>query len=524
MSDRLTADQHPIIIDGQFDDWTNVQPVYQDTLGDSFSNADFGSIWLADDQEFLFICIELNETLDATENNSLVLFLDTDNDPNTGHSVAGLGAELEWMLGSRFGLFHLAGTVEPISFSDIGFRGGPTVTSSVFEFAVSKDSLPDGINPLFDGNQIRLAMIEQAGKDQIPNQGDAIVYELGQGTLPSEDVIPLARESSTDLRMMTHNVLFDSPWNPAQQPRFGRLWSAVAPDIIMLQEIYDHSLNETLQLVSNLVPPPLGTKWSGARNSDCFTISQFPIISSFNLSGNLVTLLDTTSVLQTNTLIVNAHLPCCGNESGRQFEVDQIMAFLRESQLPGGSLQLAANTPIVITGDLNLVGEASQLATLVTGDIGSNTQFGPDFTPDWDGTSFRNVFSRQTEKRMGYTWRADGSSFWPGQLDYFIFTDSVLELRNNYLLYTPEMANPNSLGLNAGDSLVSDHLVFVTDFRPVTTVLHGDVNQDGAINLLDVEPFIDRLSSGTYQPEADINKDGQVNLLDVATFIELLSG
>ena len=53
-------------------------------------------------------------------------------------------------------------------------------------------------------------------------------------------------------------------------------------------------------------------------------------------------------------------------------------------------------------------------------------------------------------------------------------------------------------------------------------VLHGDVNGDGSINLLDVTPFVELLSSGAYQPEADINKDGLVNLLDVGPFIDLL--
>ena len=54
--------------------------------------------------------------------------------------------------------------------------------------------------------------------------------------------------------------------------------------------------------------------------------------------------------------------------------------------------------------------------------------------------------------------------------------------------------------------------------------LYGDVNLDGVLNLLDVGPFIDRLSSGTFQEEADVNMDGAVNLLDVEPFIVALSG
>ena len=54
--------------------------------------------------------------------------------------------------------------------------------------------------------------------------------------------------------------------------------------------------------------------------------------------------------------------------------------------------------------------------------------------------------------------------------------------------------------------------------------LLGDVNLDGDVNLLDVQPFINVLSSGQYQAEADTNQDGIVNLLDVDSFIDLISG
>ena len=55
-------------------------------------------------------------------------------------------------------------------------------------------------------------------------------------------------------------------------------------------------------------------------------------------------------------------------------------------------------------------------------------------------------------------------------------------------------------------------------------VIYGDVNQDGVVNLLDVAPFVERISTGSYQAEADINGDGLVNLLDVAPFVGLLGG
>ena len=60
----------------------------------------------------------------------------------------------------------------------------------------------------------------------------------------------------------------------------------------------------------------------------------------------------------------------------------------------------------------------------------------------------------------------------------------------------------------------------LTDYQPLTL---GNVNMDGAINLLDIAPFVDAISNGTFTIEADINLDGVVNLLDVNLFVELLS-
>ena len=56
------------------------------------------------------------------------------------------------------------------------------------------------------------------------------------------------------------------------------------------------------------------------------------------------------------------------------------------------------------------------------------------------------------------------------------------------------------------------------------SVLLGDVNMDGVVNLLDVAPFVAAISNGDFIAEADINGDGVVNLLDVQPFVDLLSG
>ena len=58
----------------------------------------------------------------------------------------------------------------------------------------------------------------------------------------------------------------------------------------------------------------------------------------------------------------------------------------------------------------------------------------------------------------------------------------------------------------------------------VDKFLLGDVNQDEALNLLDVQPFVELLVSGNFQLEGDVNGDGVVDLLDVGPFVNLLTG
>jgi hypothetical protein len=54
--------------------------------------------------------------------------------------------------------------------------------------------------------------------------------------------------------------------------------------------------------------------------------------------------------------------------------------------------------------------------------------------------------------------------------------------------------------------------------------LLGDVNLDGEVNGLDVDPFVDVLLNGPYQVEADMNQDEVVNGLDVDPFVEAVVG
>ena len=55
-------------------------------------------------------------------------------------------------------------------------------------------------------------------------------------------------------------------------------------------------------------------------------------------------------------------------------------------------------------------------------------------------------------------------------------------------------------------------------------ILLGDMNVDGVVDLIDVQPFVELLSSGVFMANGDVNEDGAFDLNDVAPFVGLLTG
>ena len=72
--------------------------------------------------------------------------------------------------------------------------------------------------------------------------------------------------------------------------------------------------------------------------------------------------------------------------------------------------------------------------------------------------------------------------------------------------------------------LIEDTATFAQFWGSIGVVAGvGDVNCDGSVNLLDVAPFVDLISSGGFDAKADINQDGSVDLLDVQPFVTILT-
>jgi endonuclease/exonuclease/phosphatase family metal-dependent hydrolase len=174
-------------------------------------------------------------------------------------------------------------------------------------------------------------------------------------------------------------------------------------------------------------------------------------------------------------LILNPHPPCCGNESGRDEEIGRAMAWLRGARERG---EVTADTPVIVAGDMNLVGWSRQLRMLLEGGGHDDANAGAELAgaelagAALTGAALTDAAPRHLGGHDTYTWRNDDGAFAPGRLDFILYGGDRLELGRNFVLWTPELdaATLEALGLEAGDTAeASDHLPVVADFAPRPT-------------------------------------------------------
>ncbi len=468
-----------IILDGEFSDWDDVEPAAIDQVGGPNPGVlDFANLWIANDERYLLLSLELVQEINLQSGNQIRMFLDTDNNPATGQAANGIGADLVWTFGSRSGTFITPSGSYAVEHADVDIVTAPTVTGERFEIAFDRSAKPVGSTPLFPGPTLSIVIQDIGGSDVIPDQTGGVTYTFDETPLEPLPSGTLARYDDTHLRIMTYNVLQDGLFATSKRASFDRLLSAISPDIIGFEEIYDHSAIATENRVEGIIPSGSQGRWYSAKvGTDIIAVSRYPITEAFPVSGNGAFLIDLRPAYDKDLLFVVAHTPCCDNEAGRQREIDAFMAFIRDAKAPGGLLDLVYETPIVIVGDMNLVGYRRQLETMLTGDIVNTGTYGPPFSPDWDGSDFEDAKPRHTDLPMNLTWFDYGSSFWPGRLDYIVYSGSVMDVGNSFVTFTPGMP-PDTLdiyGLHADDALrASDHIPVVVDFAlPVSVAELG---------------------------------------------------
>lgn len=460
------GESRPIRIDGRFDDWSGSIPAYTDPAGDgSSSGIDIRRVWLANNDKFLFMRFELGEEISLQTKNSLVLHLDTDNSPKTGLPVNGIGSDLSWYFGQRRGFLYKPGGKVLFNAYDADLVTAPTMTSDQFEIEIRKDAVVRSGSSIFPSNTVRWILRDE-GKpsgDIAPDKGASATYTFGKAPLPPYTKIGIKKGRSDHLRVMTYNVFRNGLF--ARKEPFSRILKAVRPDVMNFQEMHAYSAKATKSLISQM----LGGTWYAVKNKDCITVTRYPITSSRPVNGGVGALINLPDKNYRDDLfIINAHFQSGSRNIRRQSEADSIISFIRDAKKSGGPVTLTPETPILIVGDLNLVGVAQQLKTLLAGDIVYEGTYGPDHRPDWDSSPMIDLLVYHKAEPKTYTWaHTKRRGFGPGRLDYIIYTDSVISAAKSFVLRTESMSasDLSANGLLKNDSTTaSDHLPVVADF------------------------------------------------------------
>jgi len=463
---------HPIIIDGLFDDWQEVPIAITDPEGD-YNYDDWVELKITNDDDFIFFKISLHSEETLLQNwNNFHLYIDADRDSLTGHLFRGLGSELVWHFGYRTGQYFEQDGIIDLWQNDITLRQAPTVTSTEFEIAIARGSFvlsdPDSIAVIFSS-------FYDTG-DYMPDSWGGVFYQLDTTVVGPAEPISLEKSGT---RLVSYNTLYTGILEPDRQPKFQRIFQALNPDIIALQE---HSeWNEIGDIISSWFPED--TWYQGYTFRDLVVLSKYPIINQASLISSertMCALLETDDPINPYLLILNSHFSCCDNDDDRQEQVDELVQVIREWRLnDNGPFDLPEGTPMFHVGDFNFVGYREQIETVTAGNIQDEGNYGSDFPLDWDGTAITDLFSRQTHKRMAYTWRSDGSSYNPGKLDYILYTDSNLSILNHFVLNTLAMPDSalNEWGLETEDTNeASDHLPRIVDFMVTDLGIVGELD------------------------------------------------
>jgi endonuclease/exonuclease/phosphatase family metal-dependent hydrolase len=369
------------------------------------------------------------------------------------------------------------------------------------------------------------------------------------GQLSAQTGTFIDRDQATDLRVVSYNVLWNTIFpdeDPTQAAKFERVVQAIDADIWNLQEIGPNNPtdDDVVDLMNTIMPLPGGATWYGHQSWDNVIVSKYPLTmlatdtipepSSTSVAMALVDLPD--AQFDTDFYFMNTHFKCCGGvgsweDDKRQEQADALVNWMRDARTPGGNVNLPVDTPMVVVGDLNIVGSFQPINTLVTGNIINEGTYGSDSPPDWDGSSLTDahpLHNDSSDPNDDYTWRNDNSSYDPGRIDYIIYTDSVLDVGNQFVLNTVDMsaAQRTATGLQKFDITVDqagrtfDHLPVVVDFRPANQLLPpvlGDLDGDGFVGINDLNIVLGNWNQGVppANPQADPSGDMFVGIADL---------
>jgi hypothetical protein len=500
-------------LDGLFNEWSQAATIIDDAPDAGDASVDFLSLQGLDDPRWLYLALDVgNEVTLQSLPGTIHLLVDADADAGTGGAlfdVEGVDLVVDFSqtaeapndgrgLGFAMRSVRAGGETLPLERHALELAALPTSSAPRFEIRLSRRGAP-GIAPF--GTRIRLAAVySEAGRalDETTVGSYAFTTRLGESS--GRATGSRMEKAPGSLRVAQWNV------NWANFPRsaegFARVLGALDPDVILLDELpgdvragqipgiaSDQSALTAAELRDFFSREPLASLGSwrfvlgegggyqrtlvAARGRDIRAAE--PMTNVRHPPGAFGGLLATAPELTPFLLgEIESGLPAAGAwvEVAGQ-EVLFVAVDLQSRGWLGSPRDLqrlrqattihdhirrtlgAGRAPVVIGGDLNLVGSRTPLFTLARG-------------LDVDGSDLVPVQAERLGERSITTWRSPRDVFAPGRLDYVLISDAGIMVTNSFVFTTEDLddATLDRLGLTHDLSLaLSDHLVTVVDLR-----------------------------------------------------------
>jgi endonuclease/exonuclease/phosphatase family metal-dependent hydrolase len=502
-------------VDGKFDEWSSAATILEDGTDAPGSTIDLGSILGLDDAHWLYLSLDLGREVNVQSlPGTLKLLVDADaGGPQTGSALHGMdGVDLVVELsqtdvplvagrGSGFALRAIseAGTMGAAVRYALGVTAAPSWAASRFEFRMSRLGVP-GLPTLEAAIRLKAVYVVE---DQVEEETPVGSYTFR--TAKDEPTPAPTGDGLNDRLAKSEGSVRVAQWNASSgsftrnSEGFARVLAAIAPDVILLDELPGGITREALRNFFALESlGRLGT-WqfvlgeAGGRQrtvvaaldreirpAQSMRSIRYPDGALERLRGLNVAEFDPSSDMGTERALFDRLLDLEAERhlsaTGAWVEVagQEVLFVPLDLQSAGwtGSPRdqlraLQARTihdhivrengpngrPVVIGGDFNLVGAREPLLTLAQG-------------LDVDGSELTPVDAPRLGERTYVTWRNAEGLFAPGRLDFLLVPDAAATVTNSFVFGTEDLdpATLQRLSLERELSAsLSDHLVVTVD-------------------------------------------------------------
>ena len=419
--------QKSIQLDGEFHDWTQVDPAASDPIGDATGVFDLSRVSSFVDGKTIYLRFDTQTPLNLQSGPETegTLRLRIDLSPDRRLVVD---------FRQRQAMLTTKNAARTVPWKEIRFTALPTYASTDFELRLDLRGL--GIR---EGEEVQ---IQFEGSDQLVKP---IRLTMGEEVTRPLDPSDLTKPSKS-LRVASLNTLRQGIAVPERAPSIRSLFEFADADIYCFNESLDERTfrESCLKVVPQTLAETKHIHWA----STCGIVSRFPLTPLAFRCREAAALIQVPD--ERPLVVVSVHFKCCGfagsTEDRRRIEEVEALLSDLERMRQGEFGVEAADAGVIVIGDFNLVGSRKPLDMINKAGLKDVM-----LTCPVDGSAMTWHGIRPTE------------SFWPGRLDYVTLDEARVKSTGGFIMDSEQLGQLDAD--LATDVPASDHSMLVVDLE-----------------------------------------------------------